>query len=61
MAIEHSLEAHTEDFGFNLKLSSLKAPVLHGEAGYSRKGAAPESASCYYSFHATAGRRVGIR
>jgi predicted secreted hydrolase len=47
---EHLLEARSEKFGLNLRLRPVKAPVLHGEAGYSRKGAAPESASCYYSF-----------
>jgi predicted secreted hydrolase len=46
---KHRLEAAAEGFGLNLHLASLKAPVLHGDAGYSRKGAAPESASCYYS------------
>lgn len=46
---EHMLEAEAEDFGFKLKLTSLKPPILHGNDGYSRKGTAPESASCYYS------------
>jgi predicted secreted hydrolase len=46
---EHLLEAQAEGFAFSLKLRPLKAPVLHGESGYSRKGTAPESASCYYS------------
>jgi predicted secreted hydrolase len=31
-------------------LTPIKSPVLHGDAGYSRKGSAPERASCYYSF-----------
>jgi predicted secreted hydrolase len=46
----HLLEAKSGNFGFNLRLKPVKPPVLHGEAGYSPKGAAPESASCYYSF-----------
>ena len=33
----------------NLILKPLKPPVLHGEAGYSRKAAAAEVASHYYS------------
>lgn len=45
----HRLEADAEGFGFQLGLTSVKAPVLHGNDGYSRKGAAPESASRYYS------------
>ena len=45
----HRLEAEADGFGFKLGLTSLKGPVLHGNGGYSRKGAAPESASCYYS------------
>jgi predicted secreted hydrolase len=47
---EHLLKAKSGDFGFDLRLKPVKTPVLHGEAGYSRKGASPESASCYYSF-----------
>jgi predicted secreted hydrolase len=48
--LEHLLEARSEGFGLNLRLIPVKPPVLHGESGYSRKGAAAESASCYYSF-----------
>jgi predicted secreted hydrolase len=47
---ENLLKADAESFGFNLKLRSDKALVLHGEAAYSRKGTTPERASCYYSF-----------
>jgi predicted secreted hydrolase len=46
----HRLKAVTDDFGVELTLKPLKAPVLHGDKGYSRKGRDPESASCYYSF-----------
>jgi predicted secreted hydrolase len=47
---EHLLETMSDSFALSLRLRPSKAPVLHGEAGYSRKGVAPESASCYYSF-----------
>jgi predicted secreted hydrolase len=45
----HFLKADTDDFGFDLKLKPAKMPVLHGDGGYSQKGASPEQASCYYS------------
>jgi predicted secreted hydrolase len=35
--------------GIDLRLVPRKLPVLHGRAGLSRKGAAPEQASHYYS------------
>ncbi|UCH23972.1 MAG: carotenoid 1,2-hydratase [Deltaproteobacteria bacterium] len=44
------LKAATDRFAFDLELIPTKKPILHGEAGYSRKGRASESASCYYSF-----------
>ncbi len=47
---EHALSAKTEEFSFDLTLKPQKPPVFHGDSGYSRKGDAPESASCYYSF-----------
>jgi len=43
------LRADTEGFSFELFLVAEKPPVLHGDAGYSRKGSTPERASCYYS------------
>jgi predicted secreted hydrolase len=46
----HALNTRTDDFSFHLNTEPLKAPVLHGNAGYSRKGISPESASCYYSY-----------
>ncbi|MFY9941869.1 MAG: lipocalin-like domain-containing protein [Desulfobacterales bacterium] len=46
----HRLEAAADDFRLDLTLVPLKAPVAHGDRGYSRKGPAPEQASCYYSF-----------
>ena len=45
----HHLIASTPDFSIDLRLTAAKPPVLHGEAGYSRKGSTAERASCYYS------------
>ena len=45
----HYLIASTPEFSFELRLQSAKPPVLHGQAGYSRKGSTAEKASCYYS------------
>jgi predicted secreted hydrolase len=49
-ADRHLLKTITDDFSYELKLEPAKPPVLHGEAGYSRKGSTSERASCYYSF-----------
>jgi predicted secreted hydrolase len=49
-ADRHLLKTATDDFSYQLALKPAKPPVLHGEAGYSRKGSTPERASCYYSF-----------
>jgi predicted secreted hydrolase len=46
----HHLEADTEAFALHLDLKPQKPVVLHGQAGYSRKGTTAERASCYYSF-----------
>lgn len=46
---EHRLLARSEDLELNLVLTPLKPPVLHGEGGFSRKAAAFEVASHYYS------------
>ena len=46
----HILKAATDEFSYELNLQPFKPPVLHGQAGYSRKGSLPRSASCYYSF-----------
>jgi predicted secreted hydrolase len=48
-ADQHLLKAVTDEFSYKLTLKPLKPPVLHGQAGYSRKGSTPERASCYYS------------
>jgi predicted secreted hydrolase len=45
----HILKAITDAFSYELTLQPAKQPVLHGQAGYSRKGSTPRSASCYYS------------
>jgi predicted secreted hydrolase len=46
----HHLRADTDSFAIDFVCEPLKPPVAHGNGGYSRKGARPESASCYYSF-----------
>jgi predicted secreted hydrolase len=48
-ADRHELRMATDDFAYELTLKPVKPPALHGQAGYSRKGSAPERASCYYS------------
>ena len=45
----HILTSETPDFSIDLTLQATKPPVLHGEAGYSRKGSNVQNASCYYS------------
>lgn len=54
----HRLRAQKDGIGLDLALTPLKPPVLHGEGGYSRKAAAAEVASYYYSITrlATRGR-----
>ena len=46
----HRLRARVPDLRIDLDLRPSKGPVLHGQAGYSRKGSRPSSASCYVSF-----------
>jgi len=46
----HTLKVNTADFSFALNFRTAKPAVLHGDKGYSLKGATPERASCYYSF-----------
>jgi len=48
-AHRHHIRADTGHFSLALNLEPQKAPVLHGDHGYSRKGSTPERASCYYS------------
>ena len=49
----HAIKMFSDSFAFDLQLTPEKNPVLHGQAGYSRKGGSPDSASCYYSFTRT--------
>ena len=43
------LQAATDAFAIDLHVIPRKPPTLHGQGGISRKGAAPEQASHYYS------------
>ena len=45
----HRLLAQGRDFGIDLRAIEDRAPALHGQDGYSRKGSAPGNASHYYS------------
>jgi len=45
----YGLVAHAERFALELSLVPTQPPLLNGEAGFSRKGAAPLAASYYYS------------
>jgi predicted secreted hydrolase len=45
----HHLQAAAADFAIDLNVMSEKPPTIHGAGGVSRKGAAPEQASHYYS------------
>lgn len=46
----HRLLAGGEDFALDLTVTPDQPPVVHGEHGVSRKGAAPHETSHYYSF-----------
>ncbi|MGE3667434.1 MAG: lipocalin-like domain-containing protein [Steroidobacteraceae bacterium] len=43
------IEAPAEEFALDLTLAPGEAPMLNGEAGFSRKGPTPGAASYYYS------------
>jgi predicted secreted hydrolase len=45
----HHLQAQTPAFAIDLQLTEDRPAVLHGDRGYSRKGAAAGNASHYYS------------
>ncbi|TVQ45575.1 MAG: FtsX-like permease family protein [Gammaproteobacteria bacterium] len=45
-----ALTAAGEDFALRLEFAPGRGPVLHGDAGYSRKGRDPGNASHYFSF-----------
>ena len=42
-------DGNNGDFGIELDLNEDRAPVLHGDRGYSRKGSSPGNVSYYYS------------
>lgn len=44
------IAAREDEYGINLAFSPEKPPILHGNAGYSRKGDSENQASYYYSF-----------
>jgi predicted secreted hydrolase len=46
----HLLKVQTDEFTFEMVLTPEKPPVMHGTAGYSRKGQTADKATCYYSF-----------
>jgi predicted secreted hydrolase len=58
-----TLEAVADDIRFHLQLTPVKPPVIHGENGVSRKGAAAGKASHYVSFPrlAVKGRLNGLQ
>ncbi len=45
----HHLQAKDEGLGLDLTLTPIKPPILHGDAGFSRKTARGDAASYYYS------------
>ena len=45
----HHIQAKDEGLGLYLTLTPTKPPVLHGDAGFSRKAAQGDAASYYYS------------
>ena len=45
----HRLQARDPRFAIDLTLTEDRAPVLHGENGFSQKGAKPGNATHYYS------------
>lgn len=47
---QHRLTAKADGVAFSLTLDPSKPPVIHGERGISKKGAAVGQASHYYSF-----------
>ena len=57
----HTLFMRAPQFSIALNLVPTKGPIAHGDGGYSRKGALPEQASCYYSFpRMAASGRLGL-
>lgn len=62
------IAAAAGDFGLALRALATQPLLLQGDAGWSRKGSAPQNASCYYSLPqlqthgelTLAGRRLGV-
>jgi predicted secreted hydrolase len=48
-ASTYRMQAADRDFSFSLIATTESAPLLQGDAGYSRKGPKPQQASYYYS------------
>jgi predicted secreted hydrolase len=65
----YAVNVAAEEFALHLELAPTQAPLLNGERGVSRKGAAPQAASYYYSLPHLAvrgtivrnGRREGVQ
>ena len=57
----YAVAVAAEDFTLRLELVPTQAPLLNGEDGVSRKGAAPQAASYYYSLPHLAVRGSIIR
>jgi predicted secreted hydrolase len=45
----YAVDVAADEFTLRLELAPTQAPLLNGEGGVSRKGAAPQAASYYYS------------
>ncbi|MGA2396716.1 MAG: lipocalin-like domain-containing protein [Steroidobacteraceae bacterium] len=57
----YAVDVAAEDFTLRLELAPTQAPLLNGEDGVSRKGAAAQAASYYYSLPHLAVRGTIIR
>ncbi len=45
----YAVDVAADEFALRLELAPTEPPLLNGEAGFSRKGTAPQAASYYYS------------
>jgi predicted secreted hydrolase len=57
----YTVDIAAEEFTLRLELAATQAPLLNGEGGVSRKGAAPQAASYYYSLPHLAVRGAIVR
>jgi predicted secreted hydrolase len=57
----YAVNVTAEEFALRLELAPTQAPLLNGERGVSRKGAAPQAASYYYSLPHLAVRGTIVR